>query len=248
VPVTVLLAVAAVVCGLWGFHGVLRAAALRAALAGLRGRIIVVDPGHGGIDPGAVGLMGTREDLLVAEVSRQLAVQLAHEGAIVIATRDGTPAAAPERSVVNLQVRQELINGSGADVFVSIHANKYHLASAHGAQVLYNPHDPGSRRLAELIQAELRAITGETRREAMPRPDLFLLNGGHIRIPGVIVEVGFLSNRRDVELLLNPEYQRRVTWAVVLGLAHYFAGASAAGAAPPVPPADRQGHLPPPAN
>lgn len=207
---------ASLVAVFWEAGQVVQAASLRAAIGSLRGRVVVVDPGHGGIDPGAIGVYGVNEDQIVVPVSEYLARLLERAGAIVLLTRrrggDGGG---------RLPDRMGLVVDSGADVLVSLHGNQFSLASEHGAQVLYSPSSETSRRLAAEIQAELSAITGETRRPILPRPNLYLLK--HSPVAAVIVELGFLSNAREARLLAEPVYQQRLAWAMFIGLARWFA-------------------------
>jgi len=202
---------------------------LALVLGSVRGRVIALDPGHGGIDPGAIGVNGLTEDAVNLAVSQRLAALLAQAGAVVVLTRaettdlaGATPGGPSARKRVDLRARVSTVNLSGADVIVSIHANRFGNPAERGAQTFYNPHRfPQNRLLAEMIQRQLQAITGETRRKISEHIDHYVLN--HTDMPGVTVELGFLSNPRDAALLGDPAYQQRIAYAIFVGLAHYFA-------------------------
>lgn len=209
-------------------HVAARQRSLAAAALSLRGRIIALDAGHGGLDPGALGPDGLQEDTVVLAVTLRLQQMLERSGAVVILTRgadqstSGTTQSGPsKRERINLQRRVELVNAAGADVVVSIHANHYSGASSHGAQTFFQERLPGSRLLAELVQRQLARITGETRRSISEHINHYILN--HTDMPGVTVEIGFLSNPREAKLLATPAYQQRVAYAIFVGLAEWCA-------------------------
>lgn len=213
--------------GFWARVGARQRALATAALS-LRGRIIALDAGHGGLDPGALGPDGLQEDVVVLAVTRQLQAMLERSGAVVVLTRgadqstSGTTEGGPsKRERINLRRRVELVNAAGADVVVSIHANHYSGASSHGAQTFYQNRFPTSRLLAELVQKQLARITGETRRSISEHINHYILN--HTEMPGVTVEIGFLSNPREARLLATPAYQQRVAYAIFVGLAEWCA-------------------------
>lgn len=213
--------------GTWG-RAAVREHHLATAALSLRGKIIALDAGHGGIDPGALGPGGLQEEAVNWAVTLQLQGMLEHAGAIVILTRGadattaGTTTGGPEgRRRINLRRRVQLVNAAGADVVVSIHANSYPDSASRGAQTFYQNRVPGSRLLAELVQKQLRRITGETRRDISQHIDHYILN--HTQMPGVTVEIGFLTNPREAGLLATPAYQQRLAYAIFVGLAEWCA-------------------------
>jgi N-acetylmuramoyl-L-alanine amidase len=223
----------AIALAAWAGSRAAAAIHLAFAVASLRGRVVAIDPGHGGIDPGALGPHGVHEDAVTLAVSLDLAGLLRRAGAQAVLTRQGEPRGpAGSRARLNLRSRMAFINSSGADVLVSVHANAYPSAAEHGAQVFYDAdHLDESRQLALLIQAQLAALTA-TRRSASRHIGHYLLE--HAGMPAVTVEVGFLSNPREARLLADPAYQRRLAYAIFVGLAYWFserhAPAPAAGA------------------
>lgn len=201
---------------------------LQFAADALAGRTIVVDAGHGGIDPGAAG-HGVVEREVVLAVAQDLRQLLARAGARVIMTRTGreAPSGKPFRQRRDLAHRAQLANAAGADVLVSIHANYFSHPGQQGAQVFVNRAAlPQSRRLAELIQQAFREVTG-SRRQVVTGADIFLLKKA--RMPAVTVEIGFLSHPAEARNLLDPAYQNKLAWCVFLGLARYFAEGAAPG-------------------
>lgn len=181
-------------------------------------QVVVVDPGHGGIDAGARGPHGTKEADIVLAISQQLAEFLRQGGARVFLTRQD--ASAPEgESGDDLVERVRLAQRVKADLFVSIHANAFD-AREHGAQVFFNPGSKKSEKLAIAIQEEIRRLLKNTEREALGL-DAFVLRTQ--KIPAVIVEVGFISNPNEEKLLATPSYQRQMALAIYTGIAKYLA-------------------------
>lgn len=193
----------------------------------LQGKVIVLDPGHGGPDGGARGWRGLEKEINLA-VALAAAKMLEDNGARVLLTRSddrdlsGLPPGEGPRKLRDLEARVALVNQADADALVSIHANKTQ-GSWSGAQVFYQPDGPRpeqSRQLAKLIQAELRRLT-PTRRQAIPIDQKLLRES---RMPAVTVEVGFLSNAEEEGRLLNPAYHRVLAEAISVGLAEFFSG------------------------
>lgn len=182
----------------------------------LRGTVIVIDPGHGGWDPGAV-VGQTREKTVVLEVSLVLKRLLEEQGAQVILTRDQDQHYSKQIRE-DLTQRVSLIETHKANVFVSIHANK-DPCHCWGAQTFYQRNGlPAGKALALAIQSRMRSLT-RTTRGALPA-DYFVLRTSPV--PAAMVEVGFLSNAKEHRLLIDPHYQRTLAQAVALGLADYF--------------------------
>jgi len=172
----------------------------------LAGQIVYIDPGHGGIDPGACGRKYLEKDI-VLKVSLLLGVRLEKSGARVVYTRTGDWDLETEE-VDDLTARVNLMKSSKATIVVSIHCNAFTSSYERGAQTFYNAsRHPASKKLASLIQEELVKET-ETDREISARLDHFILN--HSTVPAVTVELGFLSNPSEEELLGNSSYQEKL--------------------------------------
>lgn len=192
-------------------------------LAGLSGRTVILDPGHGGRDPGAVG-HGGREDRVVLAICQDLKSNLAQAGVTVLLTRNGNSDLLFGRKgtkKLELSRRVEMVNKSGADVFLSIHANAGTSSAWHGAQVFIDQKaTPESKNLGLQIQEALRQEVG-TKRALNWGINHYLLKKA--TIPVATVEVGFMSNPKEARLLQTDAYQKRLAKAIYRGLLAYFA-------------------------
>jgi len=191
----------------------------------LAGKMIIIDPGHGGYDPGAKGKNGGVEKEITLEVSQRLALALAQSGAGVLLTRDGDYDLAPpevnslsQRKQMDLQKRVAIAEQSRADLLLSIHVNAFPADRWFGAQTFYQAGDERSKLLAEAIQGELQRITG-TRRVAKTA-DIFINRVS--TMPSVTVEIGFISNPQEERLMQEPDYQNKVAWAIYCGILQYY--------------------------
>ncbi|MFN5220179.1 MAG: N-acetylmuramoyl-L-alanine amidase, partial [Cyanobacteriota bacterium] len=180
-----------------------------------RGRFrVVIDPGHGGPDPGAVGIGDLRETDVVLDVGLQVAQLLQARGVQVLMTRTS-------EVDVDLPPRVALANSSGADVFVSLHANALSMGrpDVNGIETFY--FEGGrSRGLAELIQERLLAISpGTVDRGA--RPGRFFVIRRTV-MPSVLTEMGFVTGEIDAPRLADSNYRRRLAQAVAGGILTYL--------------------------
>lgn len=177
--------------------------------------VVVVDPGHGGWDPGAV-VDGVREKEITLQVALLVKEMLEERDARVILTReDDTHFARSVRE--DLRQRVALVAEHQADIYLSLHANKDR-CNCWGAQTFYQKGGlPEGKILAMAIQNRLRALT-ETTRYALPA-DYYVLRNS--QVPATIVEMGFLSNPSERERLQQPEYQRTVARAIAEGVEAY---------------------------
>jgi N-acetylmuramoyl-L-alanine amidase len=190
---------------------------------GVANMVIVIDPGHGGIDLGA-----TREDVIEEtinlEIGQKLANYLSQAGAIVIMLRgndsdlagDEFTGTIRERKQKDMATRMQKANEAGADLFISIHTNAVPSPGWSGAQAFYNPNSEKSKLIAGLIQEELKRVLKNTNRTAGAGNYYVLKNS---TMPAVLVEVGFLSNPREAQLLTDNEYQLKVAYAIFAGIA-----------------------------
>ncbi|SDZ37480.1 N-acetylmuramoyl-L-alanine amidase [Evansella caseinilytica] len=192
----------------------------------LSGQVIVIDPGHGGVDGGAASRAGDLEKDIALQIGFKLRDYLQESGALVLMTREGDHDLASEstsrvrsRKVEDLRRRVSLINESGADLFISIHLNSIPSPKWRGAQTFYNRAIEGNEQLAKHIQGEIRRNLENTEREAKPINSVYLINQANI--PGALVEVGFLSNPTEAELLSSDDYQLSVAAAIYEGILRY---------------------------
>lgn len=182
--------------------------------------IIVIDPGHGGQDPGTIGVNGNYEKDINLEISKKLYKKLREMGYKVVLTRK------TDESVDNLE-RAKLANKKRARVFVSIHCNSVEKNNAtNGIQVLYYPNrkshnnDPNNEVLANLVLEQALIRTGAENKGIVERKDLIVLN--QTKMPAIIVECGFLSNGNEANLLIDDEYQNKIVDGIVEGLGNYI--------------------------
>lgn len=184
----------------------------------LRGKVIVVDPGHGGDNPGAVD-NNTREADVNLAVALKLRDRLRQAGATVLMTRDSDRNVAPVGSPLSqeLQARVDVAENNRADIFVSLHSNENSDSSITGATTYY-PRGKSSALAREVQKAVVRE-TGEADKGAQPEGFYVLRN---ITMPGILVEMGFLSNAGEAAKLRSDSYRSRIAQGVFDGIADYF--------------------------
>lgn len=186
---------------------------------------VVIDAGHGGHDPGKVGVNGAYEkdvNLQIAELVRQF---LSENGIEVVMTRetdDGLyDAEASNKKVQDMKRRIALIEEAAPALTVSIHQNSYPEEYVRGAQVFYYTGSARGQELAESIQRQLvRRADPDNRRQVKANHSYYLLK--KTGVPIAIVECGFLSNREEAAKLCSPEYQERLAWAIHMGILQYL--------------------------
>ena len=190
---------------------------------------IVLDAGHGGIDGGVVGVStGVKESELNLKVVKKLEKFLVDAGFFVVLTRS-TDAGLYGIATTNLkrkdmEKRREIIRKTSPDLVVSVHMNKYSLASRRGAQVFYKKNDERGKLLAESIQYSFNQMEQSVRICNALTGDYYILNCSEY--PSVIAECGFLSNIEDEALLITKEYQEDVAYSIYKGIAGYLAQSS----------------------
>ena len=182
------------------------------------GRTIVIDAGHGGFDGGAVGVSGALEANINLSVAKLLRDKLIESGVRVLMTRE-TQDALGETKNGDMAFRKSVIEQDGVDLVVSIHMNKFRDSRVNGPQVFYMPKSVEGEKLAHLILMELSRDTGKNKREVHSENFFMLRN---TKAPAVIVECGFMSNRAEEKLLLDPDYQKLLADAIYSGIERYY--------------------------
>lgn len=191
-------------------------------------KCIVIDAGHGFPDGGAIGMNGTIESTLNLKIALAVENILKEKGYSVIMTRSDENSLSEngktiaEKKHSDMTKRLGIINSADADIFVSIHMNKYTDSRYRGAQVIYSPNFTQSETLASLIQNELCKLPeNKSKRSHLQAPKtLYLLKNS--KIPAVIVECGFLSNFEEEQLLLSEDYRSSISEAIVSGIENYY--------------------------
>ena len=182
--------------------------------------LIYLDPGHGGSDGGAVGADGTAEKDIVLNVCLCLKTYLENAGFQVKMTRAGdydlAPGSSKNRKRDDIHRRCRMINASDCLLYLSVHANKFSDKRIRGAQVFYNKNQPGSKVLSEAIQEAIGGILQNTRRFAKPINGKYLIENAEKT--GCLVEIGFLSNPEELNLLKDAVYQDRMAYAIFTGI------------------------------
>ncbi|TBL69222.1 N-acetylmuramoyl-L-alanine amidase CwlD [Paenibacillus thalictri] len=202
----------------------------------LSGKTIAIDAGHGGPDGGAETKDGKvmEKDINLA-ISLHLRDYLQQAGATVVMTReDDKDLADPatkgysKRKTEDLVKRAQFIQQKKSDLFVSIHMNAIPSAKWHGAQTFFYPNHKDNPVLAALIQDEIKRNLENTDRVAK-RVDgeIFLLKT--LKIPSALVEVGFLSNPEEAEMLSDTMYQKKVAASIYQGVLRYYSGEKVSG-------------------
>lgn len=199
-------------------------------------KLIVIDPGHGGKDPGVVeGEIIEKE--ITLSIAKKLATILGQAGAVVIITREtDTELTSPGGRKFNSWKREDLntrigmANEKNADLFISIHVNAFRSGpDEHGAQTFSQPGSRESKVLAETIQGELVRILGNNHRKAK-QVDYYVLRNAEM--PAAIVEVGFITNPEEGKQLQDPAYQIKVAYAIYAGIVKYLSKQANATAGP----------------
>lgn len=184
----------------------------------LKGKVIVLDPGHGGSNPGATG-SNTRESDNNLAVGLILRDKLVQAGAKVILTRDSDRTVAPEGSTLGqeLKARVDIAESNNADIFVSIHTNDNSDQNITGAMTFYNSSQ--SQTLASDVQSGLIKQTGAVDKGTSTATYYVLRNTS---MPSVLVEMGFISNPNEAARLSDRSYRNSIAQGICNGLAEYF--------------------------
>ncbi|MTI71157.1 MAG: N-acetylmuramoyl-L-alanine amidase CwlD [Firmicutes bacterium] len=190
-------------------------------------KVIAIDAGHGGFDPGAIGSKKHEDDINM-EIVLRLRRLIEQGGGVVILTREEDIGLNTEKSKTYRQKKNEdlrnrriLINNSEADVFLSIHLNSFPQSKYYGAQTFYKKGCESSKILAKLIQQEFRNVLDKNnKRRPQARDSVYIIR--EAESPAVLVECGFLSNPNEERLLNQDKYQEKVAWAIYVGLVKYF--------------------------
>lgn len=187
-------------------------------------KVIVIDPGHGGAQPGARWREDNKvieEKTIVLAIGRHVAELLSREGAKVILTRS-------DDTAIGLYERTALANNAQAHFFISIHCDSnLRPNSASGTTIYYHKDDADSRALGQAILNEIVKISGLPSRGV--RSDSMLYQTGLAvlrtsQMPAVLIEVGYLNHAVDRAKLVDPQFQKRIAEAIVKGLKSHVEG------------------------
>ena len=177
--------------------------------------LVVIDPGHGGQDPGAIGIGGIRETDVVLEVSKIVEKLLSEKGVKVSLTRGN-------EVDLDLSPRVSLANKINADIFVSIHANasRGKRRDINGLETFYYRGWRG-RLLAKKIQKQILRVSPGSPDRGVKQGRYYVIK--NTRMPAVLVEIGFLTGRLDARRLEKSPHRKRIAYAIAKGILEYLA-------------------------
>jgi len=200
---------------------------------GTNPRLIVIDPGHGGSDSGAIG-NGMMEKNLTLDIARRLRTLLVEHGWQVRMTRDSdVDVYRPDDSAHDeLQARCDVANRLGARLFISIHINSFTTSELTGTTTYY--YKPQDATFARIIQSRLIADLG-TDNDGVRRENFYVVR--HTTMPSILVETAFISNPSDADRLRTPAFRQHVAQAISEGVTTYTGGAPSTVLSAPLLPA-----------
>ena len=187
--------------------------------------VVVIDAGHGGKDPGKVGINGVLEKEVNLSIALRLKRLMEQNGVLVVMTREEDKDLASEQATKrkneDLRARAMLVSDTAPMVLVSVHQNSFPEAEVDGAQVFYYSGSAEGKQLGSMVQERLKKELGDgNHRVAKANKEYFLLKKAEC--PAVIVECGFLSNPAEAALLASEEYQEKIAFAIHLGIMEYI--------------------------
>lgn len=183
---------------------------------GVKGKTIVIDPGHGGRDPGALGRLGWHEKDYTLDIALRLAAVLEEMGAISVMTHKGVS----DDTLMYSDQRIAVINHRASDAFISIHLNAFTQPQWRGAETYYFEGEENVR-LARLVQ-ESMVESGMRNRQIVNSRTLAILRRG--QPPGVLAEVGFITNPEDEHMLFDPARRQRLAENLAEAIRRFFRG------------------------
>lgn len=187
--------------------------------------VIVIDPGHGGEDPGKVGINDVLEKDLNLQISEKVAKLLENAGIQIVMTR--TDDKVPDAKKQDLSQRVQLINDTNPTLALCIHQNSYPDESIKGAQVFYHTITPEAEDIASIIQEALRTIDPNNKRQIKENDTYYMLK--NTKVPTIIVECGFLTNPEEAAKLTQEDYQTQLAQAITEGVIEWLNAAKNEG-------------------
>ena len=182
--------------------------------------VIVVDPGHGGEDPGKVGVNDVLEKDLNLQIAKKVKKLLEEAGIKIVMTR--TNDKVPDAKKEDLNQRVQLINDTKPKLALCIHQNSYPDAKIKGAQVFYHTITPEAEDVASIVQEQLRTVDPTNTRQIKENDTYFMLK--NTQVPTIIVECGFLTNPDEATKLTQEDYQDKLAQAICEGVVKWMNG------------------------
>lgn len=181
---------------------------------------VIIDVGHGGSDPGKIGVNKALEKDINLSVAKKVKTVLEGKGISVLLTREKDEGLASgsgsNKKVEDMKARVKLINEVKPKLTVSIHQNSYQTEDVKGAQVFYYSHSQKGEEMAKILQEAVRKVDSTNKRQAKANDTYYLLK--RTEVPTIIVECGFLSNWEEAQKLIDEEYQQKMAEAVCEGI------------------------------
>lgn len=189
----------------------------------LFGRLIVLDPGHGGLDPGSLFKNEYEKDYNLL-FSKTLAQELEKLGATVITTRDGdydlSNPSSTSRKRTDFNNRIKLIDESGADLYISLHMNYLNNSKYYGSQVFFSNANKQNKIIADLFQSELNEYFGFNKSTKKIGNDKYMYQ--RLKTKGILIEYGFMSSYRDRNNLKKEEYRKELAEIISRCIIAYY--------------------------
>ena len=182
--------------------------------------VIVVDPGHGGEDPGKVGINDVLEKDLNLQIAKKVKKLLEEAGIKIVMTR--TNDKVPDAKKEDLNQRVQLINDTKPKLALCIHQNSYPDEKIKGAQVFYHTITPEAEDVASIVQEQLRTVDPTNTRQIKENDTYFMLK--NTQVPTIIVECGFLTNPDEAAKLTQEDYQDKLAQAICEGVVKWLNG------------------------
>ena len=198
-------------------------ASVDAKVTGLAGHTVVIDPGHGGSDSGAIGPDGVTEASVTLPVAKDLQQILTASGARAVMTRESDVDVYGPYATDRQELQARVNVGAytpGAELFLSIHCNAFSSEAAHGMETYYYPKTSADERLAALLNEELEKAGGLFNR-GVKQANFYVMK--HSAMPASLVELGFITNPREEQLLSDEDYQKKLATALARAIGRFFA-------------------------
>lgn len=184
-------------------------------------KTVIIDPGHGGIDVGTVGIDGSLEKNINLSISLDLYDYLMVSGINTVLTRDGdyeVYKAGEKRTKSDLYNRMDFINSVPDSILISIHQNHFENETEWGTQVWFSPNDEISPTLADkILRSVKKNIQPENKRENKVSDNSYYILY-KAQKPSVMVECGFVSNKNENNKLQDKEYQKDMAYSILAGI------------------------------
>lgn len=188
-------------------------------------KCVVIDAGHGGIDPGKVGINNALEKDINLAIAKKVKKYLETQDVKVVMTREDDNGLYNDtdtnKKVCDMKARLRIIDEAAPKLAISIHQNSYPQENVSGVQVFFYKDSLAGEKAALIMQEQMiQTLQPDKERQAKENGSYYLLK--KTSVPIIIVECGFLSNSHEAELLITEEYQDKVAWAIHLGILKYI--------------------------